>query len=228
MSTTAGDLITAAFNKVGVYNPTANQTASALISLNNLVSSWVTEYLRPAAIRESFTLTSGDAEYTIGPSGDKDTVRPMRIENAYLTDSAGHSWPIEVINAKDWNDVGYKATEAKPERVYFIPQETTAKIIFECEPNEAYTFYYEAWQPITEFTDTTTETTLPVEYKEAVVYNLAVSLAEDWDRTIHPSVYERAKETKYLLSAAGASTRPPAKAKFDMLIGTTYDITSDT
>ena len=64
----------------------------------------------------------------------------MRIENAYSRDSAGYDWPVEIINAKDWNDVGYKATEAKPERVYFIPQETTAKVIFECEPNAAKTF----------------------------------------------------------------------------------------
>lgn len=226
--TTAQDLITAAFTKVGVYNPTSNQTATALISLNNMVSSWITEYILPVVTRESMTLTSGDAEYTIGSGGDKDTVRPMRIENAYLVDSAGYSWPLEIINAKDYNDVAYKATEAKPERVYFIPDETYTKIIFECEPNAAYTFYFESWKPITEFSLTTSTTTLPNEYKEALVYNLAISIAEDWDRAVPKSVYARAQEMRYLLSAVAASTRPPARAKFDMLIGSTYDITSDT
>jgi len=221
---TAGDLITAAFLKVGVGSPTANQTASALISLNNMVSSWGGEQLVTAVTRENFTLTAGDAEYTIGLGGDFDTVRPIRIESAFLRDTEDYDWPLEVVSAKDVNAVTYKATEAKPGKLYFVPEVTLAKIIFDCEPDIAYVLYLESWKNFTEFTDTTTTVTLPNEYKEAIIYNLAVSLAEDWDRVVSKSVMMRADETKYLLSAANAATRPVPTAKFDLAMGCTYNI----
>lgn len=224
---TAGDIITAAFIKVGVGSPTSNQTASALISLNNMVSSWGSELLAPSVTRENFTLTSGDAEYTIGPSGDFDTTRPIKIQNAYLKDSDGYDYPLEIVAAKDVNAVAHKTTEARPEKMYFIPEVTQAKIIFECEPNEAYTLYIESWKNFTEFTGTTTTVTLPNEYKEALVYNLAVSLAEDWDRTPSKSVLGRARETKYLIDSANAATRPPSTAKFDFAVGGWYNISTD-
>lgn len=228
MSTTAGDLITASFLKIGVDDPTSNQTASALISLNNMISAWGPDILQPSLTRENFTVTSGDAEYTIGPSGDWDTVRPIRIQNAYLRDSDNYDWPLTIVSANDVNEVSYKAITARPERIYFIPEVTQAKVFFDYTPDAAYTIYLESWKPFTEFTDTTTETTLPVEYKEAIVYNLAVSLAEDWDRVISKSVQMRANEMKYLISAANAATRTPPKAKFDLFLGSNYNITTDT
>lgn len=225
---TAGDLITSAFLKIGVDAPTANQTASALTSLNNMVSSWGGDLMAPSLTRENFTLTAGDAEYTIGSGGDFDTVRPIRIESAFLRDTDSYDWPLSVMAAKDVNAVTYKATEAKPDGFYFIPEVTLAKIIFECEPDIAYGFYIESWKNFTEFTDTTTTVTLPNEYKEAIVYNLAISLAEDWDRVVSKTVQMRAQETRYLISAANAATRPVPTASFDLLVGHTYNITTDT
>jgi hypothetical protein len=225
---TAGDIITAAFQKIGVYSPSANQTASALTSLNNMVSGWGPEIIQPSVTRESFTVTSGDGEYTIGPSGDWDTVRPMGIANAFLRNSESYDYPLEIIAGKDYNDIVYKSTSAHPTAIYFIPEVTLAKIIFDSSPNAAYTIFLESWKVFTEFAATTTTVTLPNEYKEALIYNLAISLAEDWDRTPSRSVHEKARETKYLLSAVNAATRPVPKAKFDLFIGSHYNIETDT
>jgi len=224
---TAADIITAAFLKVGVDSPTSNQTASALISLNNMVSGWGPEIMPPSITRESFTVTSGTAEYTIGPSGDWNTVRPSKIENAFLRNSENYDSPLDIIAAKDFNDVVYKATSAHPSAIYFVPEETQAKIIFDCSPNAAFTIYLESWKVFTEFAATSTTLTLPNEYKEALIYNLAVSLAEDWDRVVSKSVYQRAQEMKYLISSANASTRPVPKAKFDLDLGSAYNINTD-
>jgi len=227
MATTAGDLITAAFLKIGVDSPTAAHTASALISLNNMVSSWGGELMAPSLTRENFTLTAGTASYTIGAAGVFATVRPIRIESAFLRDTDGYDWPLDIVSVKDINAVTYKTTEAKPGRMYFAPEETLAKIVFECEPDIAYVLYIDSWKNFTEFALTTTTVTLPNEYKEAIVYNLAVSLAEDWDRVVSSTVQQRAQDTKYLISAANAATRPVPTAKFDLMIGRTYNITTD-
>jgi hypothetical protein len=222
--TTAADLITAAFLKAGIGSPTNAQTASALISLNNMVSGWGPEIIVPAVTRENLTLTVGDAEYTIGPGGDLSTVRPDSIENAFLRDSNSLDTPLGIIAARDYNAVPQKTVEGRPASVYFIPAETLAKIIFECEPAEAYVAYFEFMKNFTEFAATTTAVTLPPEYRESIVYNLAVSLAEDWDRVISKSVYQRAQDTKDLISSASAASRPVPLARFEFGSGRIMDI----
>ncbi|MFA5240549.1 MAG: hypothetical protein WC476_12700 [Phycisphaerae bacterium] len=214
--TTAADLITGAFNKVGVYSPTAAQTAAALISLNNLVSFLGAEGLQNAVVSESFALTIGTASYTIGSAGAFNTVRPMKVVNCYLRDSSGYDYPIdEILAAKDYNDITIKTYEQRPTKLYFIPEYPLAKIIFNSEPEAAYTAYFEFLKTITEFAATTTALSLPPEYQEFFVYNLAISLAEDWDRKIPDSVRVRAAQTKEVIIALIASNMKPPEVKFD-------------
>jgi len=229
MATTAGDLITAAFIKVGIGSPTAAQTASALISLNNMMSIQGAEFLFPSLIIEDFTLTDGTAEYTIGSGGDLDTTyKPMKIESAFLRDGDDKDWPLRIISGIDVNKITYKTTEAKPAAFYFIPEVTLAKVIFECECDYAYGFHIQSWKNFTEFPLTTTALTVPNEYKEFFVYNLAVSLGEDFDRQVPKTVLLRARETKEIIDALNASTRVIPKARFDFGVGRRYDINSDT
>jgi hypothetical protein len=224
---TAGGIITAAFQKIGVGSPTASQTASALISLNNMLGGWGPLIIQPSVSRESLALTIGTATYTWGPGGNIATARPSRIENAFLRDSEGYDSPLNIIAANDYNNVSFKTTHARPVALYFIPEVTQTKMIFDCEPDVAYTLYLEAWKPFTEFAATTDTVTLPNEYKEALVYNLAISLAEDWGRTVTDSIRQQAQDMKYLISAANAATRSIPKAKFDLFGRSSYNINTD-
>lgn len=130
---TAADLITAAFQKVNIYDPTTAQTASALISLNNMIASWGAEFMFPDGHAPEFVLTSS----------------------------------MMVLSA---------------------------------------------------------------EYREALVYNLAVSVAEDWDRIVPKTVYMRAKETKEIIDVLNASVRRPGLLTVDALLipPQYYDITTGT
>lgn len=224
MSTTAGDLITAAFVKAGIGSPTVAQTATALISLNNMLSSWGSEFLVPVVTREDLTLSDGTAEYTIGSGGDLDTVRPIKIVNGYLKDSDGYDSSLSPMSAAEYNDISLKTREGRPTKYYFIPAETLAIVIFNCEADAAYTASFEFWKNFTEFAATTTAVTLPPEYKEAAVLNLAISICEDFDRAVSKTVYARAKDTKDALSAENASTRAVPVATFDFRGGGSYDI----
>lgn len=211
----ASDIIVAAFGKLAVYDPTTTQTSAALSSLNSMISSWGVEHLQPVVVSETMAITQGDAEYTIGSGGDLDTVRPMRIENLRLRDSDDYDHPVEVMSPGDYNRVSSKTYEATPKRAYFLPEYPLAKLIFEYEPDAAYTAYIESLKPFTEFTSTATTVSLPVEYKEALVYNLAIVLGEDWDRRIPETVIMRAKELKNMIASFIAGTKPPAMARFD-------------
>ena len=221
---TAGELITAAFIKIGIGSPTAAQTASALISLNDMVSSWGGENLIYAVTSEGFTVTAADAEYTIGSGGDWDTVRPNRIISAFLRNSDNYDWPLRPMSSKDYNRLSNKSFDARPNMFYFLPEYPLAKIIFNCSPDDGYSFYAEYIKTFTEFALTTTAVTLPPEYKEALVYNLAISLGEDWDRTVSKTVIANAIRTKQILDALIASQKIPPLARFDFAgIGSTSD-----
>jgi hypothetical protein len=226
MATTAATLITASFMKIGIDSPTAAQTANALISLNNMLSAWGTEYLVPAVTRESQALTIGQSTYTVGSGGDMDTVRPIAVQNVYLENSDGYSFGVRVFAAEDYNRIGLKTQEGRPENMYFIPSETLSKIIFDKEPDAAYTAYFEFWKNFTEFAATSTEVTLPPEYKEAIIYNLAVSLSEDWDRGIKKTTIVKAETARQKLSTLHAATRAIPLAKFDFATRA-YNINTD-
>jgi hypothetical protein len=212
----AQEIITAAFNKIQVTTVTTAQTADALINLNNMVSLLGADNLMYGPVTESFSLTVGDAEYTIGTSADFDTVRPLRVHSCYLRDGNNYDWPVNCnLASKDYNRLSSKSFTARPTSLYFLPEYTSAKIIFDAAPDYAYTAVFEFIKNFTEFAATTTTVSLPPEYKEALVYNLAVSLAEDWGRTIPQSLIVKAEQYKDIIKHLIASQRKVSKARFD-------------
>jgi hypothetical protein len=69
--------------------------------------------------------------------------------------------------------------------------------------------------------------TLPNEYKAALIYNLAVMMAEDHFIAPNKSVIETAQYTRLLISRLGAINRPPKEASFEFTNNKTYQIETD-
>jgi hypothetical protein len=226
MATTAGDIINAAFRKVGIEDPTATQTAQALTSLNDMVSLWGADRLMYCVTSETFDVTAGDQEYTIGSGGDWDTVRPISVRNCYLKGDT-YDYPLGHLSARDYSEISSKDFTARPTRFYFLEEYPLAKIIFNASPDEDYTAYFEFVKNFTEFTATSTSVTLPNEYKAALVYNLAISIAEDWDRKISQTIYNMAEKSIAIIDRLHASNYVVPIAKFDGFNAPSYDIRTD-
>lgn len=222
---TAQNIIDAAFRKIGHSDPTSTDRTEALENLNNLISSWGVEFLNHYVSRESLTIGSTTAEYTIGVGGDLDTIRPIAILDAVLRDSSSYDYDLTVIAGKNYNDIRYKSNPIRPTEIYFLPEYPLAKVIFDCVPDATYTAILDLERNLTEFAALTTTVSLPDEYKEALVYNLAISLAEDKGINVRSSIVETAQRTKEMLSRLNAVNRPPAEARFDMAAGPAFDIT---
>lgn len=212
---TASDLITAAFYKVGIEVPTSAQTDAALVSLNNMISLLGVDMPPYCVTAEAFTMVVADKEYTIGSGGQWDTVRPERVLSCYLRDGDNFDYPVKVMASKDYNELSNKSLTARPTQLYFLPEYPLAKIIFNASPDYAYSAYFEFVKNFTEFATVGTTVSLPNEYKEAFVYNLAVSLGEDWDRIVPKSLYAQAERTREVVSWFNATKRPAPRAKFD-------------
>ncbi|MCE5226679.1 MAG: hypothetical protein LLG05_12585 [Porphyromonadaceae bacterium] len=212
--TTANDLLTESFMIAGIDSPTTAQVSSALNSLNNSLGYIGGEFLNHAVVTESKTLTLGTASYTIGSSGNIDTVRPIKIENCYLRDANGLDSPVRCLSPKTYNEIEDKDASGKPTHLYFLPEYPLAKIIFNCAPDYAYEATFEFIKPITEFSTTSSSCTMPPEYKEFLIYNTAVKIAEKWDRILQKTVYEHTIETKEQIDLLRAINNPPAESNF--------------
>jgi len=224
---TAGSIITAAFIKVGIDSPTTAQMASSLISLNNMISLLGADMLAPVVVSQTLALIApGSAEYTIGETGSPswNTVRPILVLSCFLRDSGNYDYPVEIMSSKDYALISNKSFDARPTELYFLPEYPLAKIIFNAiPPAGAYNAHFVFLKNFTEFALITTPVALPNEYKEALVYNLAVSLGEDWDRVVSKTVYMQAMRTREVIDRLNAATKVIPKAKFDFggMVGTT-------
>lgn len=223
---TANDLTDGAWLKCGITDPTDTQDTQALTALNNMLGTWSVDFIVPYVTRENFALTVGKAEYTVGSGGDFDTVRPFSIANCHLRDSAEYSYRIKVRSADDYNRVDLKTLEGRPKFLYYIPEYTLAKIIFDMEMDEAYTAYFEFWKHLTELAALGTTVSLPNEFKEGVIYNLAIRLAENESIQLPQTVYLTADSSYNLISRVQSMNRPPPLARFDFYDGIPYNITT--
>lgn len=218
MATTAQTIIDAAYRKIGISSPTSDEDNNALEALNNMLGLWGLDFLVTVITRESLSLVVGTAEYTIGSGGDLDTVRPLSIESCYLKDSDDYSYVVDVnMSAKDYDRISSKTFESRPSKLYFIPEYPLAKIIFNKESDETYTAHFEFWKNFTEFAALTTAFSFPNAYKEAMVYNLAIRLAEDNSVQITQTVAMTAQQSLALISRLNAINRPPAISRFNFV-----------
>lgn len=222
-----GDIINAAYRKVGIGVPTTADQTNALEALNNMVGIMGVEGLFPYVTRESFAMTVGQDTYTIGSGGSFDTVRPLSIKSIFIRDSNNSDYPITIYSMQEYNSISLKSQSGRPTKAYFIPEYPLAKIIFNYDADEAYTIFFEFDKNFTEVANTSTTVALPNEYKAMLIYNLAVILAEDKKITLPQTVYVLAQYYKDLLDKNKAVTTEIPITRFDMATGVNLNIKTD-
>lgn len=221
---TAKVILDAAYIKCGIRSPDTVDYSEGLIVLNNMLGSWSADIIIPVLIQEEHNLVIGKSIYTIGSGGDFDTTRPINIASAYLKDSDGYSYPLKPISSQDYNRVGQKTLEGKPESFFYYPAYPLGKIIFNKEADKVYTACFEFVIHLTEFANIDTEVSLPNEYKEALVYNSAVRLAENQSVDLPVSVITFAQTLYVTLSKITAVNQMPPIARFDFGTGVPSNI----
>ena len=223
----AQDIIDAAYRKIGLKDPSPTGRTTALEMLNNMISVWGLDFLLPYVTRESFDLTIGQAEYTVGSGGDFDTVRPLSLSSVYLVNSDDYSFLVNVFGAKDYNRTKNKTLSGRPTKVYFVPEYSLAKLIFNRETDVVYTAHFEFNKNFTELAAVGTTVDLPNEYKEAMIYNLAIRLAEDESIALPQSVIQTAGTSLLTINRHNALSKIPNRIKFDFVDGSGSNITLD-
>lgn len=205
---TANDIIRAAMRLIQVSavdtDLTANELQDGLESLNRMLDSWSADELTLyEVIREQFPLVSGKNPYTIGYGGDFNTSRPTKIVDAYLILNNGSipvSYPMQVLNFQDYNAIRLKTLSTNfPNYIYYQPSFPIADVyiypIF--APNDPATqgpayINLTSWKPFNMIVDPTAYMSYPPGYWEAIVFNLAVRIAEEYQFDIRQTTVQLA------------------------------------
>lgn len=158
--------------------------ADALIALQGMLRSWAAEKINVfSSVRETHTLVAGTASYTWGSGGNINTARPNQVLSAYVTDSSGTSHGVEIIGSSKYNAISIKTTQDRPYMLYPVYNYPLATIYLYPVPSSAETLNLESIKPFTEtssFSAISDTLALPLNYEEAVIYNLAVRLAPEF------------------------------------------------
>lgn len=203
----AQDLIQAALEELGVYAPgetmTAADSSRGLWALNAMLDSWSNESLFCFAIQTfSCVLAVGQQQYTVGPSGQINGVRPIRLISgpgaAYVVDQSQNRYPVSVIPQDQWNQIGLLNTTSQiPTMIFYDPQYPLGILNVFPLPTITYTLYFDAYLQLSEFPTLETQLSLPPGYQDALQHNLAIRLKPFFARgQIDPIVVELASNTK--------------------------------
>lgn len=181
---TAKDLITRAMRAIQALGsgevPSAAEANDGLVALNALLDSWSNDGLTSYLVLErSFSLTVGTSSYSIGSTGTIVATRPQDITQAYIQDTGGNNYMMEVLPRDKWNQIGNRSstiTSQIPSVLFYDPQYPLGVINIFPTPLIAYTCYFSSTQDQTRFTDLTTAVSAPPGYERAYVSNLAMEM----------------------------------------------------
>ena len=175
-------LIKAAMRKARILasgeDPSGSETVEALETLNNMLERWSVDLGGLFfETQETFTLTAGTATYSIGASGDFDTVRPTQILNLSVRDSSDLDFPILVVTNHEYERIINKTPgNARPYIAKYNPSNPLGSLTLYPTPDQSYTIRLASKKPLLSVGINSAYAT-PPGYNETIINNLAYILS---------------------------------------------------
>lgn len=217
--------------KLGVLGqgaaPTASELQDGLSALNSMIDSWSADgLLIPSKTREEFVLTASQASYTIGTGGNFNTSRPVSIEFAGLLVENGDSieLPVGILNDREWAEKRLKALQSDyPRWIHISRGAPNWTIQVWPVPSAAHKLVLYSEKPLSRVTADNEITSLEG-YERALIYNLAIEIAPEFEREASATVVANASEAKRAIMVRNS---PEITLTCDSAVlsrGHTYDI----
>jgi hypothetical protein len=210
--TTAREIVKKSLQKLGVLikseSPSADEANDGLSSLNQLVDSWSNDSSSiPSRAWETFTLTAGVSTYTMSSGLTFNSVRPTNIIQAYVS-IGGVSNYIGIINDEAYNAIPFKTLTGVPEFLNYDNAYPTDNIHLYPVPASAYPLFILSEKPLTSFATLDTAVSMPPGWERALIYNLALELAPEYDQQPDPSIVAIAAKSLGLARLSNIRARP--------------------
>jgi hypothetical protein len=226
---TALDLITASMRLVGILasneTPKAQEANDALDVLNDMLESWSTEALSVwGSAVETFVTVGGQAAYTIGPGGNWNTARPVRIgDDAYCTLN-GVDYEVTKWGQAEYDAVTLKSQQQPiVERFLYVNDNPLGIVTLYPTPSQALPITFDTDRVLAQIPTLATVLIYPPGYYIAMRYTLAILLAGEYGSPIAPEVTSIGISAKANIKRAN---KKRAFAKFDNALTSGGDGTS--
>lgn len=171
---------------IGVgQTPSNEDNNDAFTHLNMMLSAWNRKRWLIWHLIDVSCVATGNTSYTVGTGGDFNTVRPDRIEAAFVRflNSPPTNQPdsvIKVLDAReDYNEIGMKniLTGGAPVAAFYDSAYPTGFLYLWPTPSAgAYEIHLSIKDQLAQFSNLTDTINLPAEYQEALTYNLALRM----------------------------------------------------
>lgn len=193
--------------------PSADEAKDGLSALNQMLDSWSTEQLLiTAKMRESFALVPGQKIYTMGPTGDFNTVRPMSIETALIqvtTVTPVAELPVKILSKEEYASIVVKDVGSTiPTFIYGEGTYPLETLNLWPIPSYAYNLVLYSWKPLTTLATLDDVISLPPGFERALKYNFAMELAPEWGRPVSQEVLNTAMESKANVKRMNITNKP--------------------
>lgn len=204
---TATDIVSDALQLLQVY-PSDQPLFDAdlekgLQVLNDMLDLWSNESLICYAwLTQTFTLIPGQAQYTVGPGGQINGTRPLRVSDApgsaYLLDTNQNRYLMNVDDQLAWNTITTAVANSDlPDHLFYDPQFPLGIINVWPTPSVGYTCSFLSYLQLADLANPSAQLTLPPGYKRAITVNLAVMLKPYFlDSQLDPDIRLEARESK--------------------------------
>lgn len=205
-------LIKVALRSIGAIataeTPKHAEEQDAFDAMKRMLELWSTkQILIYASAEDNFSLVGGTSSYTMGSGGTASSVRAKKILNAFVRDSSNYDHPVEIIAENQYNAIPSKTTRSRPKQLFYDPTYALGTINLYPTPNAAETMYIESLKLLTSLTTVTTILSLPGEYEEAIIYNLAIRIAPEHGLPIPIEVAALANSSLNAITVLNASNQ---------------------
>ena len=242
-NTTAGDVVLASLKLAGVIgtgqSASAEDTNDVWALLQWMLQEWERKRWLVYCLNTFNIISTGAQTYTLGPGGAIDTgagtVRPDKIESAFvrqlqLATPNQPDWPLKIWQAKeDYNRVALKNLTSFPADIFYDPQWPLGVLYpWPLPQANVYGLYVtiKAQLP-TRFASLATTFTLPYEYYNGIVFNLAMRCRVKYSIPTFPGDFLPGLAKDSLNTIRGANTAIAALVTPDLSTGRQYNIFSD-
>ena len=188
-SVTRDQVITAAFRKLGMVEPGGsldpNLVSDASVILNLMIKMWAVDGLKLWTIDELvLPLVASKTSYIIGPGGDLNTNKPLKLIQAWLRNTVVTpqiDTPMQILSKQEYNILGSKASTGTANSVFLDPRVTTS-ILYAYLTPETYTattyqMHLVVQRMMSDLLLGTDIPDFPTEWMQALVWGLADQLA---------------------------------------------------
>ena len=197
---TGDTIVKKMLQKAGVITkqeePTADESSDGIDLINGMLASWSNEslstYYRPL---ESFTVTVGQATYTIGSGGDFDTVRPIEIISMYMRRGA-IDYSMESLSDRNLDlAISTKNTRAITDFWNYNPNTPLGTVTLYPVPATADTLFIRSEKPLTAIT-ASGDVDFPAGWEHAIIHNGAVLVGPEYGLEVSPAIQKEATRSK--------------------------------